>query len=231
MVDTLQSIGPGDIVVLEGVQFKVYKVDVAAKNRMFYKVRRETGQITIWDDRPASVHTTLSRFVAETIHFKTVPTTWNGPARSSDCTYHALSLFVRGDQETYQEWLKARKPSEYYGGMFDARAAIVATDPDKPKAVATSRSYTKMDLICAVVLAHGPSTKDDILRRVAALEGKPWVVGSNSEYFTNPRQHHGLIKEFGKIGAKKAWYTSESGVSRGSLVLADIGLDVVKSLA
>ena len=50
MVDTLQNIEPGDIVVLEGVQFKVYKVDSAAKNRMFYKVYRPgTGQVTIWD--------------------------------------------------------------------------------------------------------------------------------------------------------------------------------------
>lgn len=241
MVDTLQNVGSGDIVIVpkahdDGTfsniaQFKVYKVDVVAKNRTFYKIRHATGQITIWDNRPHSTQTLLSRFVAETIHFKTVPTTWAGPARSSDCTYHALSLFVRGDQETYQEWLKARKPSAHYGGMFDARAAIVATDPDKPKALVTSRFYTKMDLMCAVILAHGPSSKNDIMRRVAALEGKPWVIGSNSEYFTNPRQIQGCLKEFGKIGAKKAWYVTEVGVSRGSRVLGDVGLEVVKSIA
>ena len=104
--------------------------------------------------------------MAETIHFKTVPTTWSGPAKSSQCTYHALALFVRGDQETYQEWLASRKPSEWFGGQFDARAAIVASDPDKPKALVNSKRYTKIELMCAVMMAHGPSTNDDIMEAI-----------------------------------------------------------------
>lgn len=235
MVDTLQNIGPGDIVVLAHTQFKVYKVDVAAKRRTFYQFRySNTGQVMISDHRPDGLrwpNLVLATFKAETVHMKTVATTFKGHARSSECSYHGLALFVSGDERVYREWLAKCKPSEWSGGVHDAKDTVVAYDPDKPKSLVNTRLYKKMDLICAVLMAHGPLTKDDILRRVCQLEGKPWVVGSNSEYFSNHKQMDDSIKEFGKIDAKKGWYVTEKGVSRGSQVLADIGLDVVKSIA
>lgn len=207
MVDTLKGIGPGDIVVLAHTQFKVYKLDAATRRRTYYKFRySDTGQVCFDDHRPDGLrwpNLCLATFVVEEARMKTVPTTFKGHAKSSDCNYHGLALFVSGNQEAYREWLDRCKPSQWSGGTHDAQSAVVA---------------------------HGPSTKDDTLRRVCLLEAKPWVVGSNSEYFTNPRQIEDSIKEFGKIGAKKGWYVTEKGVSRGSQVLAEVGLDLVKSL-
>jgi len=227
MVDTLKDIGPGDIVALAHTQFKVYKVDTKAKRRTFYKIRyADSGQVTINDFRPRHyAHIVLARFVAETIGMKTVPTTFKGHATAKDCNYRGLALFVRGDQEVYQEWL-----ASHSGGVHDARDIILASDPDKPTAQVDTKRFKKIDLICAVLAAHGPLHKDDVLRRVAILEGKPWVKGSNSDYFTIQSQHFGCIKQFGKDGAKVLHYLTEAGVIRGSQVLAEVGMDLVKGV-
>jgi hypothetical protein len=232
MVETLTNLGPGDIVVLPHTQFKIYKVDVRAKNRTYYKVRYDSGQTVITDNRPHAAyrHTVLARFVAQTIKMKTVPTTFKGHATASSCTYHGLALFVRGDRQVYQDWLAQNRPSKWSGGTHEASDVTIAFDPDKTKAPAVIKRYKKIELMCAVIAAHGPSTKDDILRRVATLQGEPWVKGSNGDYFSNPRQMEGCLEKFGKDGLKDTWYLTQAGVVRGSQILAVVGMDHVLSI-
>lgn len=230
MVDTLRDIGPGTIVCLPATQFKVYKVDTKACRRTYFKICYNTGQVQITDYRLTTTpHTVIAYFEADTMGVKSVPTTHTGSARSRDTTWRVMSIFRSGDQALYQEWLRKNRTSEWHNGHWDMADATVSHDPDAPKRLVDTKRYKKMDLICAVIMAHGPSTRDDILRRVAILEGKPWVQGSNTDYFRS-KDSAGIIEKRGKSGMKDTWYVTQSGVIRGSQVLANVGIDLVKDL-
>lgn len=228
MVDTLRDIAPGTIVIAGDVHFKVYKIDSKpAKVRHFqYKVDGRT----LFGERPwmpphAQV---LATFTVVQVSAKTVPTTWRGPASSSDCKYHTMTMFVEGNQEAYQAYLASCQST--YRTVVDLGIAMVAPDPDAPKPIGNLKGFNKMDMICAVIMVHGPSTRDDILRRVAAMEGKPWVVSSNHEYFSGNRQ--GAIEDHARIERrKKLFRCTVDGLRRGAAVIDRLGTEAIKSLA
>ena len=93
--------------------------------------------------------------------------------------------------------------------------------------------FTKLDLIAYVIAVHGPSLKDDIMRRVAALECLPWIPTSNTEYFSNvgslgPAGMYGkprdaTMEHAGKSGRKLLYGLGEAGKKRAKLVLAKMG--------
>lgn len=228
MLDTLKDIGPGDIVMGESFQFKVYKLDSKTRAKIFYKAYLHDGKV-YYDDWSGHKHRERA-FMAEVLVAKTVPTTWTGPASSKDCGYVRLTRFINGDQKAYQAWVASGRRPASSNGTHDIQTFTVASDPDKPKSLVNTKRYKKLDLICAVLMAHGPLHKDDVLRRVAVLEGKPWVKGSNSDYFTIAQQHMGCIEPCGKNGAKVTHWLTHAGVIRGSQVLADVGIDLVKNL-
>lgn len=225
MVDTLRDIGPGTIVIAGDVHFKVYKVDSKAARKQYIKYcdRYGTHFSDGWFSPEATV---VASFEVEELSAKTVPTTWRGPARSKDCKYHTITLFLGGDQEACHEWLG--NCVLHYRRTVDGRHAMVAPDPD-PLQPMNVKGFSKMDLICAVIMAHGPSTRDDILRRVAAMEGKPWVVSSNHEYYAGNRQ--GAIEDHAKVErGKKLYRCTVEGLRRGSAVVDRLGMEAIAAL-
>ncbi len=94
--------------------------------------------------------------------------------------------------------------------------------------------FTKLDLIAYVIAVHGPSLRDDIMRRVAALESLPWIRTSNTEYFQNVADSSGKSRYLytstestmchaGKLGRKQLYGLGVAGKERAKLVIARMG--------
>lgn len=229
MVDTLKDIGPGTIVIAGEVQVKVYKIDSKPAERTYRKISHPHGapffSESDYYNRDEQV---VTSFVASTMIVKAVPATWTGHAKSSDCSYHTLSLFASGDQEAYWEWCK--KDKNGYRDALDVSHAMVAVSEDAPKPIGDLKGFAKMDLICAVIMVHGPSTRDDVLRRVAAMEGKPWVISSNHEYFAGNRQ--GAIEDHSRgPRGRKLYKCTVEGLRRGAQVVDRFGMEAIQKLA
>lgn len=81
---------------------------------------------------------------------------------------------------------------------------------------------TKLDLISYVIEVHGPSTRDDIMRRVASLESLPWIPTSNTEYFTGANDKSTMCHA-GKLGRKQLYGIGEHGRTRATIAMARLG--------
>lgn len=239
MSNELRDVGPGTIVMAAKETFKVYKVDKKPHKLWMVLVRddafrRNYGKPFFTDRRFLNdAYIVLGEAVCvETMSVKSVPTTWSGPARSKDVNFRTLYAHVAGPREMYDKYLASLHQwvdNTRYGDV-DMTGAEASHDPNALKPMVGKR-FKKVDLICACLLAHGPSTRDDTLRRVAALEGKPWMKGSNGDYFAITSQAQGAYEPIGSANGKTVYYCTAVGVSRGSQVFEDVTLEDVKSLA
>jgi len=226
MVDTLKDIGPGDVIVTPELEFKVYKLDHKPRKEDMVKLKDRHGTHFVQDALWVNKATICSRFQVFRVDVKTVPTNWRGPAGSKDVDFRILTLFSCGDQDTYHEWLFNHGP---WRGLVDLSKARVKPNLRPLKAIGDLSGLVKMDLICSVIMAFGPSSRDDILRRVSAMEGKPWVTTSNWDYFSSNRQ--GAIEEHSEGRRGKTLYRCTiEGLKRGSVAMARFGLEAILAI-
>ncbi len=229
MVDTLEGIKAGDVIHAPVAAFCVYKVDSKPQVTTLTKVRymgrddpyytenvRHEGEVKVY-----------GRFTCVKMWVKAVAADFTGHAKSKDTEGRSLVLFLNGDDDTFREYIKAHSLLKYYGIVNMKHATVIAGADVGP--LVDVKRFKKMDLICAVIAVHGPSCKDDILRRVAALEGKPWVIGSNTDYFTKNKQ--GAIELCGKgERGRTLYHNTVEGWRRGSQVLGEFDAKIIEDL-
>lgn len=189
----------GDVVTRDGAKsmasFMVYKVDTKSKLETFSELvlvgdaplgfdahrdaytYRESKYIQYEQLNSYHTHRKLTgqQLTLELCYVKSVPVDFAGAAATKDTQHVAMVRMVTGDPDVYKRFIKHM---QYYLPCDDAR--ITEADPLKP--LDGVAAFNKRQLICGVLAVHGPSTREDILRRVAAMEGKPWVKSSNGDY-------------------------------------------------
>jgi hypothetical protein len=157
---------------------------------------------------------------------KTVPVLFSGGELPVD-KYRDISLicFLEGNEEAY-------KALPDYGREVELEfAVIVQAQVGLPK-VADIKGFTKRDLIAYVVHVNGEAklTRDPIMKKVAQLEGKPWVPTSNTDYFMRLESGpdaKGTIYKAGKARYGRILYgLGAEGRNRAAKVLARIGPEV-----
>jgi hypothetical protein len=89
------------------------------------------------------------------------------------------------------------------------------------------KGITKSDLIAYVIAVHGPMQRDDVLKAVAKLEGKPYTAGSNFSYFGNEGMlGNGQLTSI-KVGKGKgsytAFYVAGAGMVLAARVVKELG--------
>jgi len=154
---------------------------------------------------------------------KTVPVLFSGGELPVD-KYRDMFLhcILDGDVEAY-------KMLPRYGREIDMEfAVIVPAQCGLPK-LADVKGFTKRDLIAYVIQVNGEGklARDPIMKKVAALEGKPWIPTSNTDYFKsvddNPHAAGTLRKAAkGKYG-RILYGLGAEGRNRAAKVLARLG--------
>lgn len=206
MVDTLTTLKPGNVIVSGDAIFKIAKM------------------------RPVQVKHTGPKFSAarttyELAVVRTCPPGFSGGAlKVDDYGSYKLHRFVEGDFKDYARLLDRWN--------LDLTCAAVGEGDWMP--TYDIGDLTKLDLIAYVIAVHGPSMREDIMRRVAALESLPWIPTSNTEYFLNvdsanpPEMYYGkprdaTMKHAGKVGRKQLYGLGNLGKKRAKAALARLG--------
>ncbi len=154
---------------------------------------------------------------------KTVPMLFSGGELSVD-KYRDISLicFLEGNEEAY-------KALSDYGREVEMEFAVVVPAQVTLKRSADTKGFTKRDLIAYVVHVNGEAklTRDPIMKKVAQLEGKPWVPTSNTDYFMGVEDRvdaKGTLRKAGKGKYGRILYgLGADGKERASKVLARLG--------
>lgn len=210
MVDKLSDLRPGDIVFAGPIIFKIHRVTKYDKG----VVERESIELGC-------------KF--EAVNVKTVPPTFTGGELSKDMYRdYGLFRFVSGD---WGRWASDHAWS--WGSRIDVTNAAVGPGQPIKKLANDLKHISKLDLLAYLIKVHGPSTKDDLLRMAAAIEGGPWVPTSNQEYFSNvkdapPRGFLGkeraaVLTHAGKCGRKSLYGLGPDGETRADMVLERLG--------
>jgi len=125
---------------------------------------------------------------------------------------------------------RADFPSSYRVNM--SRCALVHACLTLPAPVLSDHAFTKTDLIAYVVKVNGERklTRKAILEKVAALEGKPWIPTSNTDYFMNvpsrPDIEGHVLYQAGRGPHRAILYgLGPEGERRAEAVIAQIGSD------
>lgn len=157
---------------------------------------------------------------------KTVPVLFSGGELPVD-KYRDMFLycFLDGDLEAF-------KALPDYSCEIDLEfAVIVPAQVGLPK-IADIKGFTKRDLIAYVVHVNGEGklSRDPIMKKVAALEGKPWVPTSNTDYFMGVEDKpnaKGTLRKAAKGKYGRILYgLGENGRERAAKVLARLGPEV-----
>lgn len=140
--------------------------------------------------------------------------------------YRDISMicFISGDRAAYD-----MMPS--FGTKIEMEFAVVVPAQVTLPKLADIVGFTKRDLIAYVVQVNGEGTlsRDPIMKKVAALEGKPWVPTSNTDYFMNVEAKanaKGTLRKAGKAKYGRILYgLGADGRKRAAKVLARLGPD------
>lgn len=205
MVDTLKGLKPGNILIAGDLIVKIAKMG------------------------PVQLKGTGPKFSADDCTYelavvRTCPPGFSGgQLKVDDYGNYKLHKFVEGDYAKYKRLIDRWN--------VDVTCAAVGEGDWIP--TYDIGDFTKLDLIAYVIAVHGPSMRDDIMRRVAALESLPWIPTSNTEYFgnvadTDPSTPYGnptdsTMCKAGKLGRKQLYGLGTAGKERAKLVIAHMG--------
>ena len=244
MVDSLKELKVGDICFANGKGFKLErmtKVKVVKDIRIVddgdgpHPAYGYLGAIPVSQKvgskyKLGNGHVTkyLGTVTYEECSVKTVPPGFTGgKLPKADFGDLTLVRFVSGDVAAWTAW------SEEYGDYkVNMEYAFVGEGPALAPP-ADIQGFTKIDLIAYVMKVNGPSLRDDIMQRVAALEGKPWIPTSNNQYFQYASHAHKkgcacVIISAGKRGRKALFACAPGGEERANSVLARLGEALAK---
>lgn len=206
MVDTLKGLKPGNIVFAGDDIFKIAKM----------------GPVQTKVDGGCTYEVAIVR---------TTPPGFSGGELGVGLYGHRrLACLLKGNVDAYHRALaEGRRHGE---NCLDLACAAVGEGEWIP--FYDVKGFTKLDLIAYVIAVHGPSLRDDIMRRVAALESLPWIPTSNTEYFSNTADVNSKARyadastestmcKAGKQGRKQLYGLGEAGRKRAAEVLARLG--------
>ena len=154
---------------------------------------------------------------------KTVPVLFSGGELPIN-KYRNLKLvcLLDGDVDVY-------KMLPDYRYKVDMEFAVVVPAQVSLPKVADIMGFTKLDLIAYVVHVNGEGklSRDHIMKKVAALEAKPWVPTSNTDYFLGVRSEpdtEGTLRKAAKGKHGRILYgLGADGRARAAKVLARLG--------
>jgi hypothetical protein len=157
---------------------------------------------------------------------KTVPALFSGGELAVN-KYRDRSLicFLDGNEEAY-------KMLPDWGSEVEMLYAVVVHAERSLPKPADIMGFTKRDLIAYVVHVNGEGklTRNPIMKKVAELEGKPWIPTSNTDYFMRLEDKptaKGTIYKAGKAKYGRILYgLGAEGRNRAAKVLARIGPEV-----
>ncbi len=205
MVDTLKTLKAGNIVFAGENIFKIAKMGPV--------------QVKHTGPRYSADHATYEQAVIRSCP----PGFAGGELKVDDYGGYKLLRFVEGDHRDYDKLLGR--------WCIDLSCAAVGEGYWMPKY--DIGELTKLDLIAYVIAVHGPSMREDIMRRVAALESLPWIPTSNNEYFSNVAASDGrgmqgkardaTMEHAGKLGRKQLYGLGKLGKERAKAALARLG--------
>ena len=195
MVDTLKSLKAGNVIVAGDAIFKIAKMG------------------------PVQVKHTGSKFDSdactyELAHIRSCPPAFtSGQLKVDNYGSYKIHRFVEGEFRDYTRLLDRWN--------LDLTCAAVGEGDWMP--TYDIGDLTKLDLMSYVIAVHGPSTRDDIMRRVAALESLPWIPTSNTAYFMNQSGTEGVLHAASKQGRKQLYGLGTEGKKRARVALARLG--------
>ena len=151
---------------------------------------------------------------------KTVPPLFSGGELNTDKFLRKyLVSFSSGNPEVYKYYDKV----EYSNRVTMEFAVIVPAQIVIPKFV---EGFNKLDLMTYVIEVNGEGklTRDQITKKVAELEGKPWIRSSNSDYFKNVSENNdGTLRKTAKGKYGRILYgLGRAGKMRAAAVLAKL---------
>lgn len=154
---------------------------------------------------------------------RTMPVLFGGGELPID-KYRELRFrcLVDGDGDVY-----ARLHDDLHGYVIDLTySAVVPAQLAMPDLGDVS-GFTRADLIAYVVLVNGEGklSRDQIMEKVAALERKPWIRTSNSNYFKGVTEDDkGTIRHAAKGPRGRILYgLGDEGFKRAAKVVARLG--------
>lgn len=200
-MNTLTTFRPGQIIVGGGQIVKVAKVTNPKRDQPWHNHGQKT-------------------FTIDKVNLRTVPPGFMGGELAIG-NYGSLDIckFAHGDQEAYQDWVSKGR------WHIDVNCVAVGDGTPIPELIDCKRHrFTKPDLMAYAILVNGPLTRDEIMRKAAALEGLPWIPTSNTEYFATRGECVGtVLVEAGKRGQKKLYTLGQEGKERANRVLVTVG--------
>jgi hypothetical protein len=116
--------------------------------------------------------------------------------------------------------------------IYNIEDCSVEQSSPLPNAAVGSENFTKFQLIPYVIVKNGPMDRDQILKAVAEIEGKPYVPTSNKSYFgasensIDAKQSvvvRGLIVPAGKVGGKIVYNVTSKGIMAAAEVQKALG--------
>lgn len=205
MVDTLKTLKPGNIIVAGDVIFKIAKMGPVHLKREILSSR--SGLIQY-----------------EQAVVRSCPPGFDGGKLSvDDYGNYKLHRHIDGDFSPYAKMMDQWN--------IDLTCAAVGEGNWMP--TYDIGDLTKLDLIAYVIAIHGPSMREDIMRRVAALESLPWIPTSNTEYFSNVasanapgmygKPRDSTMEHAGKVGRKQLYGLGALGKKRAAIAIARLG--------
>lgn len=119
--------------------------------------------------------------------------------------------------------------------IFNVNDVKIVSKGSPPVPQADVTKFNKTHLICYVLFVNGTLREDQTLEKVAALEGKPYIPGSNHDYFyTSPYYlftgkrdvvSDGYVEKIGK-GKNASYVVTPKGIAVAKRVIDAIGADV-----
>lgn len=159
---------------------------------------------------------------------RTVPIGFGGGKLVEGMGDHDLVELLAGDADLWRAFLDERP---HYIDV--AYAAVVHADPTL-KPAGDLRGLTKVDLMAYVAKLNGPLDRKELLRQVAAIEGKPWKPTSNTGYFTGENGPSVTASKALSVAGKGTrgrilYACGPAGEERAARVLARLGEEPARS--